>query len=336
MPQDTPRSDGLPPPEPLGNIQTTLSSPRQYSDDEIRATAFLALQRLRAAKGVLTAADLQAGFQFGGERIPFSNTQRGIWKPSRMNHLLSIKTVHPRPGGRVWYPDQYKARDEVYQAGEHVTYAFQGTDPGSFDNQWLREAMDHQIPAIYFFGVAPGRYDALFPVFIEDWSAAELSVRVAIGRMAGAGTAVAPTDAADRRYAMREVKQRLHQASFREAVLAAYGARCAISGLPAPQLLDAAHIIPDGDEEYGAPIVPNGMALSKIHHAAFDGHMIGIDPDYRIHICEHLLEMNDGPILELGIKDMSGRRIKVPREETKKPDRERLERRFELFKETAA
>ena len=62
--------------------------------------------------------------------------------------------------------------------------------------------------------------------------------------------------------------------------MSAYHGRCAISGLPTPQLLDAAHIIPDGDEEYGAPIVPNGMALSKIHHAAFDGHMIGIDPDF--------------------------------------------------------
>ena len=31
-----------------------------------------------------------------------------------------------------------------------------------------------------------------------------------------------------------------------------------------------------------------------IHHAAFDGHMIGIDPDYRIHIFERLLEMHEG------------------------------------------
>lgn len=302
----------------------------------MRAAAFVALRRLRAEKGILTADDLQAGFQFKGQRIPFSNTQRGIWKPRQMEHLLSIKTVHPKPGNKVHYADQYTAREEVYRAEEHVTYAFQGTNPGSFDNQWMKEAMVRQVPIIYFFGVAPGRYEALFPVFIQDWSAANLSVRVAIGRMAGAGSVIAPTDAADRRYAMREVKQRLHQASFREAIMAAYQGRCAISGLPTPQLLDAAHIIPDGDEEYGAPIVPNGMALSKIHHAAFDGHMIGIDPDYRIHICERLLELHDGPILELGIKKMDGQLIKVPRDASKKPDRERLEMRFALFKEHAA
>jgi len=189
-----------------------------------------------------------------------------------------------------------------------------------------------QVPLIYFFGVAPGRYEALFPVFIEDWSAASLSARVAVGRMAGEGSVVVPADAGDRRYAMREVKQRLHQASFREAILSAYRGSCAISGLLTPQLLDAAHIIPDGDEEYGAPVVPNGLALSKIHHAAFDGHMIGIDPDYRIHISERLLDLHDGPILELGIKDMNGKLIKTPRDAAKKPDRERLERRFEEFK----
>ena len=308
----------------------------QISDGELRAAAFLALRRLRAEKGVLTADDLQAGFEFGCERVPFASGRRGIWKPKRMQHLLSIKTVHPRPGNRVWYSDQYTAREEVYQAQEHVTYAFQGKDPGSFDNQWLKQAMAHQVPIIYFFGVAPGRYEALFPVFIEDWSASSLSARVAIGQMAGAGAVAAPVDAADRRYAMREVKQRLHQASFREAILSAYKDSCAISGLPTPRLLDAAHIIPDGDEEYGAPVVPNGMALSKIHHAAFDAHMIGIDPDYRIHISEKLLDLHDGPILELGIKEMDKQLIKVPRDEAKKPDKERLERRFVNFKEHAA
>ena len=308
----------------------------QIPDGELRAAAFLALRRLRDEQGVLTAEDLQAGFEFEGARIPFASGRRGIWKPKRMRHLLSIKTVHPRPGNRVWYSDQYTAREEVYRAEEHVTYAFQGKDPGSFDNQWLKEAMLHQVPLIYFFGVAPGRYEALFPVFIEDWSASSLSARIAMGQMAGAGGVVAPEHAADRRYAMREVKQRLHQASFREAILSAYKGRCAISGLPTPQLLDAAHIIPDGDEEYGAPIVPNGMALSKIHHAAFDGQMIGIDPDYRIHISERLLELHDGPILELGIKEMNGKLIKTPRDAAKKPDRERLERRFELFKANAA
>jgi hypothetical protein len=35
----------------------------------------------------------------------------------------------------------------------------------------------------------------------------------------------------------------------------------------------------DKDELYGQSVVPNGIPLSKIHHAAFDAHLIGIDPD---------------------------------------------------------
>jgi hypothetical protein len=57
--------------------------------------------------------------------------------------------------------------------------------------------------------------------------------------------------ALERRYALRAVKQRLHQASFREAVITAYNGRCALSGLPEPLLLDAAHIVADKDEQFG-------------------------------------------------------------------------------------
>jgi putative restriction endonuclease len=32
----------------------------------------------------------------------------------------------------------------------------------------------------------------------------------------------------------------------------------------------------DGDEQLGQPIVSNGLPLTKIHHAAFDAHLIGI------------------------------------------------------------
>ena len=77
---------------------------------------------------------------------------------------------------------------------------------------------------------------------------------------------VAPQTALERRYALRSVKQRLHQASFREAVITAYDGRCAVSGLPERRLLDAAHIVSD-QSEFGHPVVPNGLPLSKIHHA---------------------------------------------------------------------
>lgn len=150
--------------------------------------------------------------------------------------------------------------------------------------------------------------------------------------MSDEGSIAAPETPVERRYALRAVKQRLHQASFREAVITAYNGRCALSGLPEPLLLDAAHIISDKDERLGQPIVPNGIPLSKIHHAAFDAHLIGIDPDYRLHVSERLLIQKDGPMLE-ALKHLDGGTIHLPGRAKDQPDRDRLALRYERFKE---
>ncbi|MGH7627862.1 MAG: HNH endonuclease, partial [Gemmatimonadales bacterium] len=79
------------------------------------------------------------------------------------------------------------------------------------------------------------------------------------------------------------MKYRLHQERFRFSVLSAYGKQCAMCRLRHVPLLDAAHIIPDR-EERGLPEVPNGLALCRIHHGAYDVHILGVDPDYRVHV----------------------------------------------------
>lgn len=117
-------------------------------------------------------------------------------------------------------------------------------------------------------------------------------------------------------------------------VITAYNGRCALSGLPEQRLLDAAHIISDKDERFGQPAVPNGLPLSKIHHAAFDAHLIGIDPDFRLHISERLLVQNDGPMLE-ALKQLNGGTMHLPSREQDQPDRDRLALRFERFKAAA-
>jgi putative restriction endonuclease len=117
-------------------------------------------------------------------------------------------------------------------------------------------------------------------------------------------------------------------------VISAYGGRCAISGLPEPLLLDAAHIVMDKDEKLGQPVIPNGIPLSKIHHTAFDAHLIGIDPDYRMHVSDRLLGIDDGPMLE-ALKGVRGGTIHLPRRQRDSPDRERLAVRFEQFRKTA-
>ena len=67
----------------------------------------------------------------------------------------------------------------------------------------------------------------------------------------------------------------------------------------------------DADEQFGQPVISNGLPLTKLHHAAFDAHLIGIDPDYRIHVSDRLLEIHDGPFLELGLKRIVGQMIQL-------------------------
>jgi putative restriction endonuclease len=208
-----------------------------------------------------------------------------------------------------------------------------GNDPDAADNRWLREAYENRIPIIYFLGIAPGRYQAMLPVFILGWDATTLKASVAFS-IPDQEALEAPQNAAERRYALRAVKQRLHQASFREAVITAYNGRCALSGLPEPLLLDAAHIVADRDERLGQPVVPNGIPLSKIHHAAFDAHLIGIDPNYRLHVSKRLLMQRDGPMLE-ALKRLNGEAIYLPKRDKDRPDRDRLALRFERFKAAA-
>jgi putative restriction endonuclease len=247
---------------------------------------------------------------FAGERIPLMNPQRGIFKPQQMRFLLSIKTVFPKPGGKVWYDDQRDVHRQIFEGDETIDYAFMGRNPDAADNRWLREAMENQVPIVYFLGIAPGRYQAMLPAFILGWDASTLKARVAFG-VPNYEVIAPPENALERRYALRTVKQRLHQASFREAVITAYKGRCALSGLPESVLLDAAHIIADKDERLGQPVVPNGIPLSKIHHAAFDAHLIGIDPDYRLHVSDRLLSQNDGPMLD-ALKRLDGEAIHLP------------------------
>ena len=93
----------------------------------------------------------------------------------------------------------------------------------------------------------------------------------------------------------------------------------------------SAHIVPDSEPD-SEPEVSNGLALCKIHHAAFDQDFIGIRPDYVVQVREDILEEHDGPMLEYGLQRMHGERILLPSKRGMRPDPERLEWRYERFR----
>src|SRR5690242_13762643 len=99
--------------------------PVDDSDHRIRLAAVEHLKRVAVAD-VVTSDDMRAGFALEGQRIPLINPQRGIFKPAAMRHLLSVRTVFPVAGRKVWYDDQRRVHDQIMRGEELVDYAFMG------------------------------------------------------------------------------------------------------------------------------------------------------------------------------------------------------------------
>ena len=76
---------------------------------------------------------------------------------------------------------------------------------------------------------------------------------------------------------LREVVQRRGQRKFREALLEAYGGRCAITGCPVVPLLEAAHITPYLGPDTNA--IKNGILLRADIHTLWDLGLLAVDPD---------------------------------------------------------
>jgi len=101
----------------------------------------------------------------------------------------------------------------------------------------------------------------------------------------------------ERRTVVAQIARKYRAADFRRRVLGAYSHRCAACGVQL-ELIDAAHIIP-----VAAPTstdeTKNGVALCKLHHAAYDKNLISFDERYKI-------EVSDSEIARLTASRLAG------------------------------
>jgi putative restriction endonuclease len=217
-----------------------------------------------------------------------------------------------------------------------LRYRYRGTNPHHRDNVGLRLAMRRGVPLVYFFGVTPGRYLPVWPVFVVRDHPGELAFSVPVDAPYQPVLGGLPPEPASlearRAYVTVLTQRRVHQQSFRERVLQAYQSQCAICRLRHAELLEAAHILPDGHPQ-GEPVVPNGLALCMLHHAAFDRHILGIRPDrLTVEVRVDVLREADGPMLRHGLQGFQNVEILTPRSAELKPRREFLAERYEVFK----
>lgn len=299
-------------------------------DSRVRLAAFEFLDRQMQLHGeVLSRESLIRGFEYEGKRVGLMSPQQGIFKPACLPVMpISICTTPPKPGRPAPYEDRME--------GEFLHYAYRGTDPNHRDNVGLREAWRRQTPLIYFYGVLPGKYLPVYPVYVQGDSLRELRFIISVDDRRILADSTDPVAAEGRRAYLTVVTlRRLHQVSFRQRVLRAYQSCCAICRLRHAELLDAAHIIPDNDP-MGQPLVANGLALCKLHHAAFDKNFLGIRPDLVVELRQDLCEEVDGPMLLHGLQEFHNRKLLViPTSEDLRPGQIYLEERFRRFKASA-
>ena len=292
-------------------------------DTSVRSAAMAWLDdQVRQGRELLRFEELTE-FRFEDQRIPLLDRQRGIRKPAALDSALSFRTTYTPPGQVPPYEDA-EGPDGL------LRYKYRGVDPDHPENVALRRTMQRQQPLIWFVGIAPGVYLPRYPVWLVADEPAQLQFAVALD---GAQLLLPHADLTPdaRNYVRRLTKLRLHQPVFRARVLQAYASTCAMCRLRHATLLDAAHILPDTHPQ-GTPVVPNGLALCKIHHAAYDQNIVGVRPDLVVEVRRDILDEIDGPMLRHGLQEMAGVTVRVPARPDARPDRPRLEERYEHFR----
>lgn len=293
-------------------------------EDVIRAQVMEWLAaRTHDGAGALPWAELR-DFTLGGEKLPLKDRVKGIWKPADFSAALSITTTYRPEGAERPYDDG------VYGTDILLRYKWNGTDPLEATNRALRAAMVERVPLIWFVGISKGVFQPYFPVYVvgEEHDQHQFLVSADAAELGSDSYA----EEHIRRYLDVTKRHRLFQGIFRSQVLLAYNQRCAVCNLGHAPLLDAAHIVPDRDAEGIASIV-NGMAMCKIHHAAFDAGLLGVRPDLVVEIKGDLLHEVDGPMLKYGLQEMHRRPLmSVPRVRAHRPRHDLLEWAWERFK----
>jgi putative restriction endonuclease len=292
---------------------------------QIRTASFAFLTSLLTRLGGIVRLEDVSRFEYMGERISLLDPQRGIRKPRQLLAALSIRTVHSSdPYARPYADD--------IGADGYLRYKWRGTDPNHPENRALRDAMTFGLPLIWFQGVGPGIYVPIYPIWMvaEESSRHEFVVALdAIQLEEWKDPGLRRVAEENARYEPDSVNRRLHQPVFRARVILAYQRQCAVCRLRHVELLDAAHI--RGDAEGGRPIIPNGIAMCKIHHAAFDTDIIGVRPDYVVQVRQDVLDETDGPVLTHALQELHGARIHVPYSIAVRPDSQLLEERYARF-----
>ena len=125
------------------------------------------------------------------------------------------------------------------------------------------------------------------------------------------------------------IKQRVNQSFFRSAVMSSYNFKCCISGINAPQLLEACHIVDWSEDTNNRTNPKNGLCLNSFFHKAYDKCLLAITPDMSILVSEELFQNATEKSFLNYLKEINGRQILLP--DKFLPKRELLELHYNKY-----
>jgi hypothetical protein len=278
-------------------------------------------------------SEIQAHAERGARLV---NQAKGIYKPHYTDYALSVrqtlkspyadKEVQRRPDGSWVYPYFQENRDPARRDNEAT-------------NRGLMNCMNDGVPIDVLLQTKPKpgvEYEVLGLAVVSEWKDGYFILEGFSGEgtvqngdaahdRATASTSVAedfhPSSSADQRQkAITAVVRRRGQARFRQALLAAYRSRCAITGCDAIEALEAAHIAPyRGDY---TDHVQNGLLLRADLHSLFDLGLVSINPSTMIVvIATELVGTSYG--------ELAGSTLIMPVDPKQRPSTDALEKHLE-------
>jgi putative restriction endonuclease len=305
--------------DPIG--ATTAADARATSDPvhaeaALRQTIFDHLRKAVGERGTLTREELW-NFTVNGEVHRLIDRSRGIRNPREMLATLSI----------ISRGDQSFSDEEI---GDSLfSYAYRdGTIDG--DNQKLRRALELKLPLILLRSISNGVYVPIFPIYVVGDDPVSRRFVLSLDN-----EVPNPLDSSTP-YSLSPVgaeRNRIHGRTFRAMLLRRYGFRCAICGLGVPGMLQAAHIVSIHSLYPEASTINNGLVLCANDHLAFDSHLLGITPDYKIQVSRSIMDRGDDPAFRQ-LRDLDGRPLCLPPRAQNRPSAELLAEAFKAFEDS--
>lgn len=163
-------------------------------------------------------------------------------------------------------------------------------------------AFDPELAARNVSGLTHGsKLDrAIWDEFHEDWSGLVVRAHELRREREPQSRAYAPLIApAGPSEKIVTVKQRLHQAFFRDAVISSYNNRCCVTGLPLVECLVAGHIVPWSVDERRRADPTNGVCMSATFDRLFDSGLVTIEDDLTLRVSERVRKLKDQAAADL-------------------------------------